>query len=737
MELSKLKIPEKIVDVLRKDGITELNEPQALAVKKGLLDRKNLVVASPTASGKTLIAELAIIKNFLDGQKSVYLVPLKALASEKYEDFVKKYKSLGMRIAISTGDYDSSDEWLGSYDLVILSNEKMDSILRHNVSWIRDVTLIITDEVHLMDDVSRGPALEMVLTKLRTLTKSQIIALSATIVNANEIAKWLQAELVYSEYRPIKLEKGVLYQDDENYVLDFLDFGKTSIEKTCPEGETELCKNTLSIGKQALVFVGTRRSAEAAAERLSENFGKSLTDDDRKNLLILSEDIESALYSPTKQCRRLAKIVSGGVAFHHAGLIAKQRKIVEDGFRSGLIKFIVATPTLAFGLNLPAYRVIIRDTKRFDSENYGSSYIPNFEVQQMMGRAGRPKYDREGQAILIAKSDHEAEDLKERYILGELEPIYSKLSVESVLRMHVLALVASETTKTKKDLEKFFERTFFAHQYGDINEVMQKIEKILEELRRYNFILVGEEDGFISSDFTPAFSLTRDAKLRATKIGKRVAQLYIDPLSAKQIIDNLDMKHDLSYMTVINQCSEMYPLIRAKKADNLDGETASLKIKIPDVWDIEYEDFLDAFKTSVVFKDWISEMGEDKLLDKYNIAPGDLYNKTLSMEWMLYSARELALILEKKDVANALNKLRLRVKYGVKEELLQLIEFRGIGRARARALWRNDIKTATSIKAAPKEKLEKILGPKIASDLLAQLDADREDKFRRIKRRDF
>src|SRR3989338_8029281 len=187
MLLEKLPLPEKLVSIMKSGGITALNPPQVAAVKKGLFSGKNLVIASPTASGKTLIAEMAILKNFLDGKKSVYLVPLKALASEKYSDF-SKYKKIGMRVAVATGDMDETDGWLGSYDLIILSNEKMDSLLRHAAPWTKDISLIISDEIHLIDDPSRGPTLEVVLTQLMGMTKSQIIALSATIENSKEIA---------------------------------------------------------------------------------------------------------------------------------------------------------------------------------------------------------------------------------------------------------------------------------------------------------------------------------------------------------------------------------------------------------------------------------------------------------------------------------------------------------------------------------------------------------------------
>ena len=221
----ELGLPEEFVNRL---GIDKLNPVQKEAVKKGLLKKKNLVVSSPTASGKTVIAELSIIKNFRENGKTVYLVPLKALASEKYKEFKQKYHDLGLKVAISMGDYDSSGGWLDKYDVIICTNEKIDSLIRHQTSWINRISLIIADEVHLLNDPRRGPIIEFVLTQLRRLTGAQIISLSATISNADEIADWLGSELVKHDYRPVKLYKGVLYQSNTvdnlyEYTIDFLD----------------------------------------------------------------------------------------------------------------------------------------------------------------------------------------------------------------------------------------------------------------------------------------------------------------------------------------------------------------------------------------------------------------------------------------------------------------------------------------------------------------------------------
>jgi len=216
MELKSIKdrIPKELYRILEKE-INVLRPAQAKAIKKGLLERKNLLVCTPTASGKTLIAELAALKSVLEGNgKAVYIVPLKALASEKYRDFKKRYGTVA-KIALSIGDIASSDYYLVEYDIIIVTAEKLDSLIRHHAPWLSLISTIIVDEVHLLNDPGRGPTLEILITILRQLLKKvQIIALSATIGNPEELAKWLKAELIKDNWRPVKLYKGV-YLDGE------------------------------------------------------------------------------------------------------------------------------------------------------------------------------------------------------------------------------------------------------------------------------------------------------------------------------------------------------------------------------------------------------------------------------------------------------------------------------------------------------------------------------------------
>jgi helicase len=209
----KDKIPKEIYEILAKEGIEKLRPSQEKAVNQGLFGGKNMLVCTPTASGKTLIAEFIATKAIIEGKgKAIYIVPLKALANEKYKEFKRKYAGL-FNIAISIGDFDSADPYLVNYDFIICTSEKFDSLLRHHAPWIKYISTVIVDEVHLLNDPGRGPTLEILMTVLRqALEKVQILALSATIGNPEELADWLDAELVQDSWRPVKLHQGVYYK---------------------------------------------------------------------------------------------------------------------------------------------------------------------------------------------------------------------------------------------------------------------------------------------------------------------------------------------------------------------------------------------------------------------------------------------------------------------------------------------------------------------------------------------
>ncbi len=215
-----IPLPKEALEVIKNEGITEFRPSQQKALDAGLLEGKNLLVCTPTASGKTLIAEMASMKTILEqGGKAIYIVPLIALASEKYKEFKRKYSHI-CKVALSSGDLDSTDPYLVDYDLIICTAEKLDSLIRHHSPWLAAVRVVIIDEIHLLNDYSRGPTLEILITILKKVLKNvQLIGLSATIGNPKELAEWLGANLVEDNWRPVPLKKGTLFGNE----LEFLD----------------------------------------------------------------------------------------------------------------------------------------------------------------------------------------------------------------------------------------------------------------------------------------------------------------------------------------------------------------------------------------------------------------------------------------------------------------------------------------------------------------------------------
>ncbi|MDI6825913.1 MAG: DEAD/DEAH box helicase [Candidatus Aenigmarchaeota archaeon] len=698
-------IVEKILKI---SGFSSLNPMQKSAVEKGLLEGKNLVVAAPTASGKTLLCELAAYNLFMNNRgKMVYLAPLVALVSEKYHSFRQKYSRDGIKIAMSVGDLDSSDPWLADYDWVLTSNEKCDSLIRHGAHWVKDIGLIVVDEIHLLQDPSRGPTLEITLTRLREVVPhAQILALSATIHNVKELANWLNAKAVISDYRPVELHEGIYV----NSKIQF--FGRDGYEldgHLAPE--LSIIDNTRKLGKQALFFVSTRRSAESLAEKLGGFYQNYLERNEKEQLKKLSQEVISVLEIPTRQCKRLASCIKNGIAFHHAGLLFKQKKLIEDNFRLRTLRTIVATPTLCLGVNLPAFRVIIRDAKRYYG-GYGASFIPVLEYKQFCGRAGRPDYDEFGESILMAKSEDEAQELTERFILGEPEDIHSKLALEPVLRMHTLALIASDFVNTRESLMKFFGKTFYAHQHGDTSAINQRIEDIIQLLVNFKFLT--EKEG----------------KISATRIGKRVSELYIDPLTAHHLIKSLSraMKirpQPFSYLHMIANTIEMRPFLSvgSKEFEEVNSKIVSTRFlqKVPKDDDLEFDDFLKSVKTAMMLEGWMNEMTEDQILSRFRVTPGELRTRLNNADWLLYASQELALLLGFKEILKDLRKIRVRVMYGVKEELIPLVRLEQIGRIRSRKLYNAGLKTISDLRKIPLTSLERIIGPKIAAIVKKQL----------------
>lgn len=489
---------------------------------------------------------------------------------------------------------------------------------------------------------------------------------------------------------------------------------------------TDIGLDTISTEKQALVFVNTKRSAEACADRLADAVKKHLPIATRHSL---SDKVRNVLSSPTKQCNRLADAVTHQVAFHHSGLHSEQRSSVEEAFKDGKIQVIAATPTLAAGLDMPAFRVVIRDLKRY-SGGWGMQPIPVLEYEQMSGRAGRPGYDDEGQAITIAETASEKEDIQEQYVAADPEPIQSKLAARPTLRTYTLSLVATGFVSDDDELTGFMDETFYAHQYGDDEKLHSQLHMVKDNLRNWDMI-ESQMDTSEEPVFVSAKEYSQSDELDATRLGHRVSELYLDPYTANKLVHRLraagESPDPFAVLLAISYTLEMRPLIRVKKGDSQAVEARLWKHEdnllhdAPDQYEDDYKEFLNAVKTAAVLHDWINEVSEQELDERWGVTPGHLQAKRSLADWLLYSCDEILDVIDAPDIQRMIRRLRERVNLGVKDDLLALTKFDGIGRVRARRLYKADIQDAGDVKDTAFEKVQDILGPKTGKQLKKQV----------------
>lgn len=485
-------------------GIAELHPPQAAAAPHAIAG-ENLLLAIPTASGKSLVAHMAILNRLLHaGGRAIYIVPLKALAAEKHAELAEAGKHLGLKVGMAVGDRSGEAVSIDEADILVATSEKLDSMMRNRPRLLEAVSVVVADEIHLMHDRSRGPTLEVNLARLRLeRPQAQIIGLSATVGNAEAIAAWLDAKLITSEWRPVTLRYGTL---TENLVEPRKAAGPEADRALPPpfllpeekDAEAAALLDTVQDGGQLLVFRGSRRNAQASAKKLGNWLRKRMekappVDDAEARLAAwaaVAEELANAEES-TSMSDVLVAAVRGGVAFHHAGLTGKQRRIIEDAFRARTLVAIAATPTLAAGVNLPARRVLVRDLTRW--EDGLSRPLPRMEVHQMLGRAGRPRFDPVGDAWLLCRSLEHADDIDLMYFQQPPEHVESKLAADPALRVHVLAAIATGGQHSRFALSRFFGETFLARSMPR-DELESRIDEILHWLATHRFIERTGED---------------------------------------------------------------------------------------------------------------------------------------------------------------------------------------------------------------------------------------------------
>ena len=747
-------VDPRIKPLLEHFGYLSLYPPQEQALSKGLLDGRNLLITTPTASGKTMIALIAAMNILKKGLKVVYLTPLRALTTEKFQDF-RIFEELDLfereiKVKVASSDYSSAGRELAQADVIVLTNEKMDSLIRHRSEWIHEVGLFVADEVHLIGERERGPTLEMMLTKIRKMySQAQVLALSATIENSSEIARWLDCELIDSNWRPTRLVEGVY----EHGSLRLNDADKVSKKLSSSAWNTstaaiDVAMECIEDGGQAMIFGETRKRTISLAQKAAQVVYKKLDTVARKSaanvaLEILEKGEDIAI------TRILSDLVSKGVGFHHAGLGVLTRNLVEKSFKTGVIKLLTTTPTLAAGVNLPARRVILASVFRYDSEYGGNMPISVLEYKQICGRAGRPSYDTFGEAIIIADARVNAEEIYDHYILGTPEPICSQLTNDRSIRIHVLSTISTLPGIKKSEIYDLFGSTLLAQSKSKAS-IMSRLDSAISYLERQSLIK------------------SRNNRYISTEFGKQISLLYIDPSTGvefRNAVESIENKirgdkrtaivgisdssehesafsahdchkdseysdgdsndknncsHTLGFLHLITDSPDFYPKFALRKKDIEEFCSDIEQHRNEQIRPInEYE----CSRSFWALHKWINESTDKVLSDMIGIEPGDMHRIVEVAEWLTYSLYEVAKIMRRSDLLIEIHRLRLRIKYGVKEELLALIRLKGIGRVRARSLYEAGFTDLSKIANASEAHLSAVsnIGPTIAKTIKEQM----------------
>jgi helicase len=701
-------IPESATRVTRRlaelMGYRGLFPPQRAALDAGVERGESVLVSAPTGAGKTFIALVAAANAVeREGGRAFYVAPLRSIAQEKYREF-RVLERLGLKVKVSVGDY---AEGPPEADVVISTYEKLDAMLRGRPEAARDISVLVVDEVHMVGDPERGPVLEGLVARLMARARPQIVALSATVPNAGEIAEWLGAKLVESTWRPVPLKEGVF----KDHVVYYPGGERRMVAKRTGLPDVDLIMETLDSGGQAIVFTQSRKRAEALAKRAAGRLGLG-----GRECREAAAEVRRAGWGPASLRESLAELVERCVAFHHAGLPSEARRLVEDSFRSGVVAAVYSTPTLAAGVNLPARLVVVDEYYRY--RGGVKEPIRVSEYKQLAGRAGRPGYDEEGEAIIVASTYDSPQELLEEYVLGEPERVESRLSGLRGLRHFILGVVASGEAGSVVELGEILRATLYARQRGLPRGY---VARALYEL---------EEWGLIERDYS---------RLAPTPLGVEVARLYLDPENVpvvRGLSGLVDPSDELSLLYLVSASPDMVLLSVTQKEVKTVAEEAERRSPRL-AGRIDPQDPLEArrLKTAMVLQDWVNEVSDDDIYERWGVAPGDLSGLKDTAEWIASSLsrihRDLGL---PEEAGPALRLLAARVRHGVKPELLPLVQLPGVGRVKARILYNAGYRSLHDLAVASPRELLRLrgIGPSTVRSIMEALG--RREEAERLSR---
>ncbi|MEM4780302.1 MAG: DEAD/DEAH box helicase [Halalkalicoccus sp.] len=644
------------------------NEMQREALPALIESDENVVASAPTASGKTALAELAICRTLREGGTALFIAPMRALTNEKEGEW-ERFEELGYSVYVVTGERDLNPRRARRADILVMTPEKADSATRKHDSrrydFVTDVDCCVIDEVHLLDSDRRGSVLEVTISRLRRLCSPRIVALSATMPNIEDVADWLDAgpETTFAfgeEYRPVDLHADVkTYSHGENSFADKYRRLYRALDLAEPHVRED---------GQALVFVASRQDTVQAAKKARDE----ITERD----IPMGARGDYDFHTETQQLENntLRQSALDGVGFHHAGLSKNDRDLIEEWFKEGKIQLLFSTSTLAWGMNLPARCVVIRDTKYHDPLE-GEVDMSPLDVLQMLGRAGRPGYDSVGYGWVICDR---AEADRYRRLLREGKEIESRLAED--LDAHLNAEIAMGTIRDLEDVMEWIETTFYyvrarsqPEEYG-FETLRERVRDTLDSLVERGFVEVSEE---LSVGTTP--------------LGVLASKYYLRLGTATRF-------HELAIREGISEDAILRTVARASEFDSVSARQSER----------------DAIDAALGGRGSDLDAGERKVLAILRGAMTGTTPSELSGDAWVIRRNALRLLaafqtfcerFSDARTSNLVSRIEGRVEYGVSDDAVGLTAISGVGPGRASKLASEGITSPGGVREAGVEGL--------------------------------
>ena len=730
-KLSSWGLPPLILRKYELRGLTTMFpwQVECLSSPNLLEKNRNLVYSAPTSAGKTLVAEIIVIKTVTERRKKViFILPFVSVVREKMYYFQDLLTDSGLRVEGFMGGC-SPPGGFAATDVAIATIEKANSLLNQLMEegTLSNLGAVVIDELHLLGDSYRGYLLELLLTKLKYMTLQnvninvQLIGMSATLPNLSLLAKWLDAELYSTNFRPVPLKElckiGTTIYDSSMKI--FRSLSRVPELSSDSDNILQLCLETIGDGHSVLIFCPTKHWCETLAQQVAGMFFKLGQQDTAIGRSLREELSSEAIMETLEQLKRspaglddvLRSTVSFGVAFHHAGLTMDERDVIEGAFRSGALRVLTATSTLSSGVNLPARRVIIR------SLMFHGKPLDTLSYRQMIGRAGRMGKDTAGESILICKSNETKSATT--LLSANLQPIVSCLEGSGPLIRALLEAVASEVAYTAKDIELYTNCTLvsFANEDFILESTRQAIKFLVDhELFMLQTTENGEErwiatllgKACLAASIPPSDGLFLFEELQKARrcfvLDTELHVIYlVTPFSSSQQIGQIDWIVFLDLWQTISESERRVGhMVGVEEGFLMSAVRGGVKPgKILDVHK--------RFYTALALHELVREVSLADVCKKYRCCRGVVQGLQQSAAAFAGMVTQFCKKLGWTCMELLIGQFQARLQFGVCRELLDLLRLPMLNGLRARSLFKEGITCVAELAKASELDVERAL----------------------------